>query len=223
MAYNTDLLKRVFDTEPATFFVGPPACGKGTQAMLLVDVYKKVTGLQDIFYSDSGDRFRERIPKMSERNQKRIADIQASGTLQSWLLASAFWTQKFLDEWEQGPIIFDGGPRRKEEADAFLELCRQVSPRKMIAFHLNLSDNEMDIRMIKRNEELRLKGKSPRSDSATPEGRKKRISEYYEETIPAIKHFGSETDVIVYEIDGMQSIDSVHIQIVLSLENYALR
>lgn len=202
MNIDKKLLARVFGDEPILLIIGQSGCGKGTQSKIFKRLCKEISG-KTLYISDTGDCFRKSIPKMSHYNRARIAKIQDAGRLQSWFTATVLWGHQFLFKYKNGPVLIDGSPRSIGEAGAIVDFFIGDLGKNIIVFHLKITDEEANERMIKRNKTLVLKGKKARSDTATDEGRREKIAFYHSDVMPAIKFLSQRKGVIIHSIDGM--------------------
>jgi len=171
--------------------IGPPGCGKGTQAKLLLKKFKKY------YYISTGKLFR----KLSEEKTdvgERIKSIVESGGLPFDDLATALWMYDiaFNVKKNQG-IVADGFPRRLQEAkdlDAFLKFLERKNT--TLVFFINISEKEALKRLPKRG----------RVDDKIKDI-KKRFRIYRKRTIPAINYLKKNTKFFV--INGEQPIEKV--------------
>lgn len=180
------------DFKPKNFvLIGPPGCGKGTQAKLLLKKFK------NYYYISTGKLFR----KLSEEKTdvgERVKKVVESGGLPFDDLATTLWMYEiaFNVKRNQG-IIADGFPRRLQEAKdliAFLEFLKRKENTLVIL--ISISEKEALRRLPQRG----------RIDDDIKDI-KKRFRLYRERTIPAINYLKKNLRFV--EIHGEQSIENV--------------
>jgi adenylate kinase family enzyme len=102
---------------PQTFiFIGRSGSGKGTQVDLLMEYLKKVNPQYSVFRAEMGTRFRDFVGR-GNYTSKISAALYAKGELQPEFLAVAMWANAFIEELQEGQhIVLDGCPRKVHEA-----------------------------------------------------------------------------------------------------------
>ncbi|NMB92200.1 MAG: nucleoside monophosphate kinase [Parcubacteria group bacterium] len=115
-------------------FLGRSGSGKGTQLNLL----KKRFNLEEI---DSGFLLRNFIKQKNSLAQN-INEIIKNGNLVPTWLVVYLWVKKILTVKNKKGLIFEGSPRRLEEA-RILEECLNLMNRKFIVIYLNVSEKEV--------------------------------------------------------------------------------
>ena len=175
--------------------IGPPGCGKGTQAKFLLKKFK------NYHYVSSGQLFRKLSATETDAGE-RVKTVVESGGLPFDDLATTLWMHEiaFNVRKNQG-IIADGFPRRLQEAkdlDAFLGFLKRKN--NAIVFLIDISEKEVFKRLAKR------KRINHRADDETRDI-KTRIGLYRKRTIPAINYLKNRIKFV--EINGEQSIENV--------------
>lgn len=127
---------------------------------------------------------------------------------------------------EQG-IVFDGVPRRKDQAEYFEKAIKEFGRKIDAVIFVNIPEEESIKRIGKRwickkNQHPLIMGADVKSEKDecpldgseiyqriddTPEGVKKRLKIFREETMPVIEYYREKG--ILIEIDGTPSIDEV--------------
>ncbi len=194
--------------QPQTFvFFGIVGSGKGTQVKLLMDFLKNKDG-KGCAYIGTGDIFRK-ILESSETDFdiQVIKDIVNSGRLMpddktNELVAKAVKSQESSEK----HLIFDGYPRTVTQSKFFERMLKPLNRGKIKIIYIELSEEEATKRNI-------LRG---RSDD-TPEGLKKRFAEYRENVIPAMDYFKDKEGYEIYTVNGEQSVEDVHKDIIKAL------
>ena len=167
--------------------IGPPGCGKGTQAKRLLRRFK------GYHYISTGQLFRK-LTKLNTDAGEKIKHTLESGGLVYDDLATTLWMYDiaFNVKKNQG-IVADGFPRRLQEAvdlDEFLKFLNRKE--KTLIFLIKISEKEALKRLPKRN----------RADDEAKDI-KKRFALYRKRTIPAINYLKKHCNLVY--INGEQS------------------
>ena len=171
---------------------GPPGSGKGTQSIKLAEKYK-------LTHISTGDIFRAEIKAKSELGL-RVQSVIESGELVSDellvdLLRSAM--QKYPGT--EG-FLFDGYPRTIQQAHDLEELLKEMSGAVNIVLALDVHDDELMARLLKRAE---IEG---RKDD-TPEVISNRLNVYHSQTRPLMDHYEAQGKMA--SVHGVGSIDEI--------------
>lgn len=209
--------------KPLNFIlIGRSGCGKGTQAKLLMKHFG------NLFYIYTGDLFRD-LAKADTDTGKRIKKIISEGGLPFDDLATSLWMYKAAyNVKENQGILFDGSPRRLQEAkniDEFMEFLE----RKENTFNilLDISRQEGFNRLSKRRickkcgrlvpwvgkfKELKVcdecGGELIIRPDDTPEVINNRLDFYDKRVVEAVEYYRKQNRLV--EINGEQSIKDVH-------------
>jgi len=210
--------------------LGQQGSGKGTQAKLLAQKY----ALEHI---DMGKTLRQ-MAKVGTPLAKEIYDIQnvTKTLVPSRILKEVLHLKLNSLSREQG-IVFDGVPRTLDQAQYIGEALQEFGRKIDKVFFVNISKAETIARISRRflcddcRENLILDkdiltqadpcpkcgGKIMQRIDDTPEGIKKRLQVFAQETLPVIEYF-KQQDLLV-EVDGAQSIEKVFADIAKNIEN----
>lgn len=178
--------------------LGPPGCGKGTQATYIVEKYGFVQ-------LSTGDMLREAIKNNTPTGQI-VKDVLASGKLVDNDLILQIMKDKIEETASSPGRIFDGFPRTLAQAEGLNELLSKN--------HLSI---DLLIELVVDQEELfeRIKKRASESDSVRDDDNAdvltKRLDVYNSETKPIISYY--ERDFFINKIDGMQDIKTVNMLI----------
>ncbi len=178
--------------------LGPPGCGKGTQATYIVEKYGFVQ-------LSTGDMLREAIKNNTPTGQI-VKDVLASGKLVDNELILQIMKDKIEETALSPGRIFDGFPRTLAQAEGLNALLSKN--------HLSI---DLLIELVVDQEELfeRIKKRASESDSVRDDDNadvlSKRLDVYNAETKPIISYY--ERDFFVNKIDGMQDIKTVNMLI----------
>ena len=129
------------------------------------------------------------------------------GELVPDFLTTSLFTNVFIHSLDENTHLFaDGYPRTVRQSES-LEIMMKFFKRKGVKIiYIKLSEEEAIRRNLARG----------RADD-TLEGIKKRIAEYKNNVIPAMNYFEGKDGYEIYTINGEQSIDEVHKEIIKSL------
>ncbi len=184
----------------AYIFIGRSGCGKGTQANLLKDFLTKEG--KTFFNLETGNKFREFVKKDSYSSQlsKKIGEI---GGLQPEFLAVLMWASSMVDQVKgDEDFILDGAPRKIAEAKTLDSALRFYEFEKPIIVFVNVSRKWSEDRLLGRG----------RADDDTEEI-KKRLDWFDTDVQPVIDWFKSNDFYNFLDINGEQTIEEVHQEI----------
>lgn len=215
---SEELLKEIFSIERTVVLIGQSACGKETQARILLEIMDKYSPKDfQVLYLESGGLFRKNIPGYSDYMRKKLEDTNDAGDLQSPAFAITQWAGAVLNAWHgKGHMLIDGAPRSEEEARSMFSMYTKALGRELVVFHIKIPDDVAEERMVRRNLDLKSKGETPRKDSATPESRKRKLSFYNDYVKDAIV-FLEDLDVPVHKINGEKTIQEISSEILFKL------
>lgn len=188
----------------AIVFFGRSGCGKGTQAKLLVD-FLKGKG-RKVFYIETGSAFRELV-KGDNLTSKNIQNIIENGHLIPVFLPIWVWTDFMIKNFSGNEdMVLDGVCRRKEEAIALESAFDFYRIEKPNIILINVSKEWSYTRMLERK----------RVDD-TPEKIQNRLNWYERDVVPSIEYFRNKPGFNFIEINGEQSVEDVHKEIIKKL------
>jgi len=189
--------------------IGRSGCGKGTQAKLLrgrldrIDLEK-----QPILYVETGQYFREFIREGSF-SSILSKETNERGGRQPNFLACWMWSKVLIEELTEGMhVIFDGAPRARAEAEILTTALRFYKRESPVVVHINVSREWSEEKLLKRG----------RSDDLDIEKIGRRLDWFDKDVVPAINYFKSDPFYKFIEVDGEQSIEKVHSDIVAGYE-----
>lgn len=192
--------------ESSTFvFFGIVGSGKGTQVKLLMDFLKKKDG-KECVYAYPGNEYR-RLVQENSYTGRLIKESMHKGHLQPDFLTTSIVTSILTVNLSPDKhLIFDGYPRTLVQSEELEEMVGFFERKGVKIIYIELSKDEA----MKRN---LLRG---RADD-TKEGIEKRFNEYVTKVIPSMDYFKKKAGYTIYIINGEQSIDAVHRDIIKSL------
>jgi adenylate kinase family enzyme len=194
-------------TTPQTFvFLGQSGSGKGEQSTRLQKVLKEKFPEDELLYLETGPNFRKFVvgEKYSNKLAKNIAD---RGDIQPVFLAVYFWAGALLQNLKGDEhIVFDGICRRLEEAKVF-STAMEFYDRKPVIIYINVSRKWATDRLVGR-------GRADDKDLVQLNGRLDWFEKY---TVPVIEYFRENDRYTLLEINGEQTIEEVHREILQKL------
>ena len=190
-------------------FIGRSGCGKGTQADLLKN---RIAKLEDekrqILYVETGERFR-RFIRGEGFSSKISAKVYENDERQPDFLACWMWAGMLVEELDTNMhLVFDGAPRSHVEAallSTALKFYKRVKP---TVIYIQVSRKWSEDRLLSRG---RLDDKSLAKIN-------KRLDWFEADTWPAVEYFKTNSMYRFLEIDGEQSIEKVHADIIAGYE-----
>jgi adenylate kinase len=177
---------------------GGPAAGKGTQASLL----SAALGFPHI---SSGDLLREH----QRRSEKAV--MERGDLLPDDLVSEVVFVRLAEPDAAAGAAL-DGFPRTLSQAQALDKWLEQHGGAIGAAFYLEVPRDQMIERAVSRGEV------SHRGDDHADIARR-RVDVFLKELPPVLEHY--EARRLLHRIDGTQSVDNVHQQIIEALEKPA--
>jgi adenylate kinase len=192
--------------KPQAFvFFGIVGSGKGTQVRLLQDFLKQKGGLDSV-YAGTGDGFRA-IVSSGSYTGNLIKKAMARGELIADFLTDAVFANILISSLTaEKHLVADGYPRTLPQSEMFEEMMKFFKHDKVNVVYIEVGKEEA----MKRN---LLRG---RNDD-TKEGIEKRFDEYVNNVIPAMNYFKGKSGYTIYTINGEQSVEQVHQDIIKAL------
>lgn len=203
-------------------FIGPPACGKGTQTIML----SKKLNLPHI---DTGSLIRDVIKNQTEDGIIAKKYIDEGKLVPPEIVAKIIKNRLLQDDCKNG-VILDGFPRSLEQAQTLDEMNNTIFKDdnvKMMAIYFEVDQNVLMDRIINRRscpkckKIYNLKFAPPKNDDVCDEdGEKlvqraddtyeialKRFKTYDEETKPLVEFFEKRNQL--YKIDANGKVEEI--------------
>lgn len=203
-------------------FLGPPACGKGTQTNMLSEYL-------NFPHIDTGSLLRAEIAKETEEGKIAKSFID-KGQLVPVDLVGAIIGKKLASEDCKNGYVLDGYPRSLEQARMLDDINARVDGQEKVSFKAIYFDIDTDIlidRIVNRKscpicgeiynkkyKPAKVAGKCDKCNvdlvtraDDTEEIAKKRFETYYEQTAPLVEFY--ENKGVLYKIDANGTIDEV--------------
>ena len=186
-------------------FIGRSGCGKGTQAALLRERINRLDSeKRHILYVETGEHFRRFINgnSFSSKLSKQAYefDLRQPDFLACWM-----WSNILIEELEENMhLIFDGAPRALSEAQMLTSSLYFYKREKPTVIFLNVSRKWSETHLLKRG----------RKDDINIGKIDKRLDWFDRDVMPAVEYFRDNPYYRFFEINGEQSIEKVHAEII---------
>lgn len=188
-------------------FIGPQGSGKGTQieklkALLESRDRRRVVDIQ------TGRRFRALAATQETFAEDKIALTMSAGVLQPDFMVTILWGRAMLDQLDdKSHLLIDGFPRTVGQIPD-LEDAFKFFERGAIDV-VNLETPEAVVRE-------RMQSRARADDTAA--SIEERLRWYCEDTLPVIAYYQNRPNTAVHTINGTDTIDGVHVQIIAALK-----
>lgn len=189
-------------------FIGRSGSGKGTQADLLKKRFHDKDPERQILYIETGEHFRRFIRGQSF-SSKLSRKIYESDERQPDFLAGLMWGNILLEELEEEMhVVFDGAPRSLLESEIITSALKFYGRTNPTVIFINVSREWSEKRLLARG----------RVDDKSLSKINTRLDWFDKDVLPAIEYFRNNPYYRLLEIDGEQSINEVHLEIVSKYE-----
>lgn len=188
-------------------FIGRSGSGKGTQAALIKESLLKENPGADIFYLESGARFRDFI-QSNTFSSGLSREVYEADLRQPDFLAVWNWAHLFVDSLKGTEhLMIDGTPRSLVEAkilDTAMKFYKREKPKVV---HINVSRPWSEKHLLARG----------RADDANLEKINRRLNWFDSDVVPAVEYYRTHPDYQFIEVNGEQSIEKVEEDIAKAL------
>lgn len=186
----------------AFIFIGRSGCGKGTQVELFKKNLEEKTRAKTL-YVETGAFFREFI-KGDGYTGTLTKEVLNTGGLMPESFVIGLWVSYLMKNFTgKENMIFDGAPRKLQEAILLDGTLNFYNIKNYKIIYVNVSRDWATKRLFARG----------RKDD-TEEGINKRMNWFENDVMPCIDYFKQNVNCEVYEINGEQSIEDVHKEII---------
>jgi len=189
-------------TEPTAYvFIGRSGAGKGTQVELFMEEFARQSS-NKLLHVETGNLLREFIkgPLYIQKRAKEVLDI---GGLMPESVAIDMWMNYLITNFTgKESLIFDGTPRKLVEAHLLDDALKFFKIPKYKVIYINATPEGCTERLLGRQ----------RSDD-TKDAIAKRMEWFDREVLPCIEFFKQDKDCVVLDINGEQTIEKVHADI----------
>ncbi len=179
--------------------LGPPGCGKGTQAKRLQDKFGFVQ-------LSTGDMLRAAVAAGTEIGRKAKAVMDAGKLVSDDIVIGIISDRVDEADVVGNGFILDGFPRTVEQAAALDAVMAEKGRTIDHIIEMKVDEQALFDRIDNRARETAAAGQEIRADD-NPETLKKRILVYREQTAPILPYY--EAQDRLESVDGMASIDEV--------------
>jgi len=189
-------------------FIGRSGCGKGTQAKLVESyIHKNDPQKQPVFYVETGAQFREFI-KTGTYTGELSKEIYDHVDRQPDFLAIWMWTHLLVENLTgKEHLIIDGAPRSLPEASVLLGAL-DFYKRNVHVVYIDVSRQWSERQLLARG----------REDDSTVAKIAKRLDWFERDVVPAINYLEKNPAYNFIRVNGEQSIDHVHGEILAGLK-----
>ena len=175
--------------------LGPPGCGKGTQAT-------RLTGQYGIVQLSTGDMLRAAVKAETPVGLK-ARDIMARGELVPDEIVVAIVADRIDQPDAKNGFILDGFPRTVPQAEALDRMLKAKGLGLDAVIELKVDEGILHQRIQKRVAEMTARGQTIRPDD-NPETLEKRVHAYKVQTAPLVTYYSTRGQL--RSVDGMASI-----------------
>lgn len=190
--------------------IGRSGSGKGTQADLLRG-YLEGKGHTKVTHITTGGNFRKFI--ISDSHIARLAhEVNSTGGLQPEFLAVWNWSNIFIENVTgTETIILDGAPRKPFEVSVLHSAIHFLGYTEPVVVYLDVSES------VARSH---IKGRG-REDDLDEEDVQSRLSWFETDVLPAYEMYLHDPRYKVIHVNGNQTIEEVHRELIAKLEQVA--
>lgn len=207
--------------------LGPPGCGKGTQAKILIDAF-------NIPQISTGDILRETIKKKSPLGMEAKTHMDRGALVPDHLVIKIIEERLKQADCNRG-FILDGFPRTVSQAEALDTLLSQMGSKLEYVFSIEVEDEELIRRLTGRRvcrtcgESYHIEFNPPRQegrcdscqgklyqrDDDNEETIRNRLNVYRDQTSPLINFYQKRN--VLHSIDGIGSIEDIKERLLASI------
>lgn len=187
--------------------IGRSGSGKGTQAELL-KAYLEQCGAEKVLHITTGGTFRD-FMQGSSYAAIRAKSIANSGGLLPEFLAVWNWGTIFISSLTGAEsVILDGAPRRLAEVEALHSAISFFGYKKPVVVYIEVSETWAIDKLASRG----------REDDNEREEQAKKMEWFFKDVLPCVDHYMSDPRYAYVRINGEQSVEEVHKEIIRKIE-----
>lgn len=180
-------------------FIGRSGCGKGTQARLLIEYLKRAEPERDVYYLETGQKFRDFVAgdSLSSILARRVMD---QNERQPDFLAVYMWSHLLVENIRGDEhLVLDGTPRSRPEAEMLSTALSFFNRADAHIIHIKVSRQWARTRLESRG----------RADDTARGGIEARLNWFERDVEPALQYYREHPEYRFHEIDGEQSVERV--------------
>ncbi len=190
------------DKKQTFIFIGRSGCGKGTQIDLLSEKLKEKTPDIGINYISTGQDLRK-FWEGDTYTHKLSKEIVEAGSLQPEFLVTYLWGKDLVEDMTGNEhLILDGTPRRLNEAEMLDSAIKFYQRENPTVIYMNVSREWSTDRLL---------GRGRHDDDK--EQIKKRLDWFDADVMPAVEYLKNNSTYSFLDINGEQTIEEVHQEI----------
>jgi adenylate kinase len=179
--------------------IGAPGAGKGTQA-------ERLAARFGVAHISSGDLLRQHVKDRTSIGQM-IRSYLDQGELVPDGVVMDMLRKPVVAAAQAGGYVLDGFPRTVEQAKASFPTAHALGVEVQVAVHLDVTRAELVRRLLARR----------RGSEDTEAVIERRLQVYLDKTVPLLDYYADRE--WMFTVDGAQSPDAVHRDIVACLQN----
>ncbi|MBP9715853.1 MAG: nucleoside monophosphate kinase [Candidatus Pacebacteria bacterium] len=193
--------------KPYTFiFFGIAGSGKGTQFELLEKYLKDNKLAEEVIYASSGSEYRKLIDNGGYTGQI-VKKTLEKGFLQPDFLTTSFFTNVLVSNLTAfTSLVADGYPRTISQSQSFESAMNFYERSDIHIIYIEVGKEEATKRM-------KLRARADDTDDAIS----RRFDEYIQNVLPSMKYFEGKEGYNLHTINGEQSVEQVHSDIIKAL------
>ncbi|MCR4283875.1 MAG: nucleoside monophosphate kinase [Parcubacteria group bacterium] len=189
-------------------FIGLSGSGKGTQSTLLKKFLEERHGESSVIFAYAGENFRK-LMENDGYTASLSKKVTEGGKLNPGFLAVWAWSTVLVNSMEDNKhLIMDGSPRKLMEAELIDEAMEFYGIEKVYPIFLDIGFDVAKDRLMARG----------RADD-NEEGIKERFAYYERDVVPVIEYFKNESKNKLIEVNGEQSVEGIHKEIIEKIFN----
>lgn len=179
--------------------IGRSGCGKGTQAELLIDFFKKRG--EETIYIYTGEHLRNLASQTNFAGKLIKEIVMEQGGLTPTAFAVYSWTKDLIEKFQgKTHLIFDGSPRTRNEAIILDEALEFYGLQNIYPVLIDVSREEAF---------KRLKARARFDD--TDESINRRLDYFEKDVAPAIEYYKNESKNKLCVVDGnLHDVNKIH-------------
>jgi adenylate kinase len=179
--------------------LGPPGCGKGTQAARLKEKY-------GVIPLSTGDMLRAAVAAGTPVGMKAKAIMDSGQLVPDDIVVGVLADRIAQPDVQKGGFVLDGFPRTVAQAKSLDDMMEKRGWKLDHIVEMKVDEKALFARIDKRARETKAAGGPVRADD-NADVLKKRIAVYREQTQPILPYYA--TSSRLRAVDGMAPIDEV--------------